>query len=330
LEYLPNQLVVFNPLAFGAVFYILFKYKPRDLFERGLYFLIFGFIGFFWLMAFRGHVEPHWTVACTVPMIVLLYRYSLQNQKLLRFVKYGIAPTIIILFLLRILLVTDNGLSRKFDFYGKQEKFEALESIVKEHPVIFTGSFQNPSLYHFFTKNETTVLSEITTRQTQFDIWQKELAWQGQPVFVCCTIPGVTQNFWIKSHKFHGFFCRDFQSVNRLKITYELNPLDYVKGDTIFLDFEIFNPQPNEINFNHPELPVSLKTVYFNNDEVLFVKCEWISPIEKLPSQSTIKGRLITVVPDFHGEYRFGLTLDNRVCKPVNSRFVKIYLRSER
>jgi hypothetical protein len=329
LEYLPNQLVVFNPLAFGAVFYILFKYKPRDIFERGLYFLIFGFIIFFWLTALRGHVEPHWTVVCTIPMIVLLYRYSLQNQKLLRFVKYGIAPSIILLFVLRILIATDNDLSRKFDFYGKRAKYETLETIVKDHPVIFTGSFQKPSLYHFFTKKETTVLSEITSRQTQFDIWQKELTWQGQPVFIACTVPDLSRNFWIKEHKFHGFFCENFQSVNRLKITYALNQTAYSKGDTLIIDFEIFNPQPNEINFNHPELPVSLKAVYFNNDDITFNNCEWVSPIEKLPSQSTIKGRLKTVIPNLQGEYKFGLTLDNRVCRPVNSAFAKIFLHKE-
>jgi hypothetical protein len=326
LIYLPNQLVVFNPLAFGAVLYILFKYKPRDIFERGLFFLIFGFLVFFWLMALRGHVEPHWTVACTVPMIVLLYRYSLQNHKLLRFVKKCIAPTVIILFVLRVALVADNMLTRKFDFYGKQVKFETLETITGEHPVVFTGSFQKPSLYHFFTKRESTVLSDITSRQTQFDIWQQELTWQGQPVFVCCTIPDLTRNFWIKEHKFHGFFCEDFQSVNRLKVTYELTQTEYQKGDTLALDVEIFNPQPNEIIFNHPELPVTLLAVYMNKDEVFFEKCECTSSIERIPSQSCIKGRLKTVIPDLQGDYKFGLTLDNRVCRPVNSSFVKIVL----
>jgi len=326
IEYLPNQLVVFNPLAFGAVFFILFKYKPRDVFERGLHFLIFGFILFFWGTSLRGHVEPHWTVASTVPMIILLYRYSLQNQKLLRFVKCWIAPSILLLFMLRILLVTDNEVSRKLDFYGKQERFETLETIASEHPVVFIGSFQKPSLYRFFTKKEATVLSGINSRQTQYDIWQKELAWQGQAVFVCCTIPNVTRNYWSKQYKFHGFVCENFQSVNRLKIAFDLNQTSFFGGDTLLLDFEIFNPQLNDIDFDHPELPVSIEAVYCNNSDLLFVKCDWNPKIEILPSHSRVKGQLKTAIPNLQGEYKFGLTLNNKICRPINSPFVKVLL----
>jgi len=324
LEYLPNQLVVFNPLTFGAVFYILFKYKPRDRFERGLYFLIFGFIFFFWLTALRGHVEPHWTVACTVPMIVLLYRHALHNQKLLRFVKYLVAPTVILLFVIRILLITDNDLSRKFDFFGKRAKFETLENIAGKYPVIFTGSFQKPSLYHFFTKNKTTVLSDLTSRQTQYDIWQRELEWQGEPVFINCTIPHLTKVYGPEAFTFQGFFCKNFQSVNRLQITYTLPKSMYFAGDTLLVNFEIFNPQPNEINFNHSELPVTLKAVYSNKSILLFCPCEWLSPIERLPSNSSIRGCLKTVIPHLQGDFKFGLTLSNKICTPVNSRFEPI------
>jgi len=225
---------------------------------------------------------------------------------------------------MRVLLTTDNYLSREFDFYGKNAKFEALESIAGKHPVVFIGSFQKPSLYHFFTKKKTTVLSAITSRQTQFDILQQELAYQEQSVFVCSKIPGLSKKFTVGAYSFDGFFIENFQSVNRLKITFELNQTTYSKGDTLILDFEIFNPQSNEINFKHSELPVTLVAVYFNKDAMFFSKCEWISSVEKLPSLATIKGGLKTVIPDLQGNYKFGLTLDNKICKPINSRFVKI------
>ncbi|MCL2290244.1 MAG: glycosyltransferase family 39 protein [Bacteroidetes bacterium] len=325
-EYLPNQLVVFNPLVVGAIFYILFKYKPRDIFERGLYALIIGFFTFFALMTFRGHVEPHWTVICSIPMIILLYRYSLQNKKLLRFVKYGIAPLMVLIFITRILFATDNSLTQRLDFAGKTTRFKALESIAGDKPVVFTGSFQKPSLYHFFTRKETTVLSAVNSRQTQFDIWQKELDWQGKPVFICSEVRGLTQEYNVGIYKFHGFFCDNFQSVNRLKITYELDQVAYSAGDTLYIHFEIFNPQPNEINFRHPELPVTLKTVYFDKNTPLFRHCEWINPVEKLPPHTSIKGMLKTVIPDLQGVYKFGLTLDNKLCFAANSAFVRLQI----
>ncbi|MDR0437366.1 MAG: glycosyltransferase family 39 protein [Bacteroidales bacterium] len=332
LIYLPNQLVVFNPLAFGAVFYILFKYKPRDVFERGLYALIFGFIGFFFVMAFRGHVEPHWTVAATIPMIVLLYRYSLRDRKLLRFVKYGIAPFVILIFVIRIILATDNKLSRNLHFSGKEAKFKALETLVGDTPVVFTGNFQTPSMYRFFTKQETTLLGSITYRQTQFDIWKKELAWQGQPVFVIGHVPRLSQDFEVDGYTFHGFFSEDFQSVNRLNMWfYTTEGQTFSAGDTLIVEIGIFNPQPYEIDFNHPELPVTFKAVYYLNKRTMFfVDCELTSayPLKKLKSESSReKNVLMTVIPDLQGEFQFGLTLDNGLVQPINSRFVKINIQ---
>ena len=96
-EYLPNQLLIFNPFTFGAVVYVLCKdsiYRTgqrrkcsafdeindmhsNQVFERGLKFILIGFFFFFWLMAFRGHVEPHWTIVCMIPAVVLVYRIHL-------------------------------------------------------------------------------------------------------------------------------------------------------------------------------------------------------------------------------------------------------------
>ena len=328
-EYLPNQLVVFNPLSMGAVVYILFKYKPQDAFERGLYTLIIGFFTFFALMTFRGHIEPHWTVICTIPMIVLLYRYTLQNKKILRFVKYAITPCIVLLFIMRILWTTDNGLTRRLDFIGKKTKFEKLEAIAGEKPVVFTGSFQKPALYHFFTGKETSVLSSVDTRQTQFDIWKQELAWQGKPVYVCRKIDYLLDDKGDGAHgeyRVLGFLCEHFQSVNRLKITYQLDQNAYYAGDTLHIHFEIFNPQPNEIDFQHPELPVTLKVVYFDKKTLSFKNCEWINPIEKLPPQTSAKGELKTIIPDLSGSYKFGLTLNNKLSSAVNSSFTVLQI----
>ena len=42
-EYIPNQLVVFNPFTFGAMVYLVLKHRPSDVFERGLFFIVIGF-----------------------------------------------------------------------------------------------------------------------------------------------------------------------------------------------------------------------------------------------------------------------------------------------
>ena len=103
LEYLPNQMAVFNPFTLGAVLYVMIRYKPADLLERSYYFQIAGFLIFFWLMTFRGHVEPHWTIACSIPVILILSDRCLKDPSLLRFTRKFILPSILLLLVIRII-----------------------------------------------------------------------------------------------------------------------------------------------------------------------------------------------------------------------------------
>ena len=336
IEYLPNQLVVFNPFTFGAVIYIVLKYRIDDLFERGLYFLLVGFLSFFWIMSFRGHVEPHWTVVCTIPMIILLYRRSLQDRKLMRFVQRWVLPSIILVFCTRIALVTD-WLPGHLNFYGKKIKNDAIKSVAGNIPVVFVGeSFQNPSTYHFFTGKESFVLSSVESRRTQFDIWQKELAYQGKPVFICQSKEGRSKAYHIDGHTFEGYFTSDFQSVNSVEIKYTLNRKEICPGDTLQIDFEMHNPTSKDIHFQHAEFPVTCKAAYLlrskiaagaGHKEIVLNDCVFDRKIETLPANTTITGIFRTVVPNIEpAVYNFTLTLDNTVCCAKNSDFVKISL----
>ncbi|MDR0233038.1 MAG: glycosyltransferase family 39 protein [Dysgonamonadaceae bacterium] len=327
LEYLPNQLAVFNPFTFGAVIYVLIRYRPKDVFERGLYFLIVGFLVFFWITSFRGHVEPHWTIACSIPMIILLYRRSLENPKLMRYVKKGIAVSILLILVARILLPI-GFLPEKLGFNGKAAKSKAIESVAGDLPVVFTGSFQNPSNYRFFTGKESFVLSAIDSRRTQFDIWQKELAYQGKPVFVAIQDDERSSEYIIDGKSFFGFFAENFQSVNRLQIEYELIEQEVRAGDRLVLPFTIQNPTNSAIDFEHPEFPVTWNAAYSKNVRRApwnYVECQLNFPIPVLPARTSasFRGNLTTTVPDFEeGEYLFTITLVNSLCAARNSSFI--------
>jgi hypothetical protein len=326
-EYLPNQLAVFNPFTFGALVYVLIKYKAKDVFERGMYFIIIGFIAFFWIMTFRGHVEPHWTVACSIPIVILLYRHNLENAKLLRYTKNIIAPSLLLLLVVRVLLVTDI-LPQKFGFSGKAEKSEAIASVADNLPVVFTGSFQNPSNYNFFTGKEAVVLSGANSRATQFDIWQKELEYQNKPVFICREIEGRSQEFEVGDYKFDGFRTENFQSVNRINIEYDLPYSKVFSGDTLRLKIKISNPTSFDVNFHHKEFPVRCEVGYATNarkGRIEFFPCEITEPISILNAESIVEKELITVVPTIKsGVYQFIITLVNDICPARNSKFVSI------
>ena len=182
LEYLPNQLLVFNPFTFGAVVYVLLsgssdsplppsqRGMPTGVFERGLKFVIVGFFFFFWLMTFRGHVEPHWTAVTAIPAVVLLYRKALVDNKLMKYIQWVVAPSLVLIIALRIALLTP--LADSFGFCTDKAHYEAIAEAAGNRPVAFRGSFQQPALYHYFTGKESSAFCTYYDRKTQYDLWQ--------------------------------------------------------------------------------------------------------------------------------------------------------------
>jgi len=324
LGHFPNQLAVFNPFTLGAVIYVLIKYKPQTLFEKALYFQIIGFQLFFFFMAFRGYVQPHWTAPTTMAMIILLYRASLKNEKLLRYVKNWVAPSILLLIVMRIFLVTDL-LPSRLRFSGKEITNKNIESVVGELPLVFTGSFQRSSTYQYFTKKEAILLSGVNSRLTQFDLWQKELDYQGKSVFILADIEGRSQEYIVDDTHFKGFVTNNLQTVNRLKIEYTLTKEEASTGNILIIDFKIENPCNFDVNFNHSEFPVKVKSVYTKRRQKNIFECELNESISIIPAKGSFKGTLKTVVPDLvPDDYQFTLTLDNTICPAINSYYVPL------
>ena len=336
-EYLPNQLLIFNPFTFGAVVYVLIKSKktslppidsfqrtnlPRNdmygklVFERGLRFILIGFFSFFWLMAFRGHVEPHWTIVCVIPAVVLVYRKALVDEKLRKYTKFFILPSLLLVLAFRILLMTP--LADRFGYHGKEPYYKAIEQVAGDRPVVFRGSFQEPALYHYFTGKKSSTLQCYYDRMTQYDLWQFDKAWIGKPVFVCGHVNERSETYQVDDVELEGFLCNDFSSANRLVTTFNITNADSDKapvfhhGDTLHIDFSIYNPCDAAIDFQHKDFAKSIKAHYLPGDD--FSYCHYKKILEIEP-ETTYHGQLYTIVNDEVdiGEYRFNLGIGDRI-----------------
>ncbi len=325
-EYLPNQLLIFNPFTFGAVVYVLCidSLRPSDhvipteergsvsvvgwsrndmhsnlVFERGMRFILIGFFFFFWLMAFRGHVEPHWTIVCVIPAVVLVYRKSLVDEKLTKYIKRFILPSLLLVLAFRILLLT--SFADRFGYHGKEAYYHAIEQVAGDHPVAFQGSFQQPALYHYFTGKESAALRSYYDRKTQYDLWQFDKDWMGNQVFVSTSLHKLSKEYQVNGVVFKGFLAEHFQSANRLVTTFCITNADTTRtpvfhhGDTIQVDFTIHNPYGQDIDFHHPEFDLCIKAQYLLSDD--FSYCLY-DDITFIPARSSYHGHLFTVVDD--------------------------------
>jgi len=324
-EYLPNQMAVFNPFILGAVIYVMIKYKSDDLFIRALYFLIIGFIGFFWITSFRGHVEPHWTVACSVPIIILIIRNIKNDSRLIKYIKYFIFPSFILILLVRIFLFTNISLINRLGMNGKREKYEFIESISKELPVAFLSSFQSPSMFSFFTGKEAFPLSTLNSRQTQYDIWQFEKKYLNKPVFIAYSHSSRSKSYEKGEFTFSGYKTDSLQTTNRLKIDFSMPPAQVSKGDTLDIKFTIFNPCEYDIDFSHSQFPVQIFTAYLKGKENHLQPVVLSEPVGIIYKGQSIQREMKTSVPELSEDmYNFGITLQTDLGPTLNCSFVKI------
>jgi len=326
LEYLPNQLATFNPFTLVAVLYVLFKYKPTQKFDRGQYFVIIGFILFFWISTFRGHAEPQWTVAASVPIIILLNNRIATDEWLRNYVQKFIGGSLFLVLIARVLLVT-NLLPAELYLSGKESRYLAIEKIAKNKPVIFAGSYQNPSLYTFFTGNPATPISSLYGRQTQFDIWHLEQDWHNKPVFVCGMFEGKSKTYKSGKSIIDGFFADRLQTTNRLKIKYEINRDSLRIGDAVSLNFTVENPTQSDINFACADFPIKINLIIIGNTDLFEIEGTTTNDITILKRNGKINNVIKFVIPDLpRGDYKFGLGCSTIFGPTLNSDIKNVTL----
>jgi hypothetical protein len=318
-------MAVFNPFTLGAVIYLLVRYKSENLFEKALSFLIIGFLGFFWFTSLRGHVEPHWTVACSIPMIILLFWRASTVESLKRFVRKFVLPSLVILFVIRILLISNLPFVAELGFNGKEERYEFIELKSDDLPVVFLGSFQGPSLYNYFTGKESFVLSTLNSRLTQFDIWEKEKNFQNKPVFLAGYETTGSRVFEEGKFKLTGYATDSLQTTNRMKITYSVPDEILNPGDSVSISISVNNPCEYNLNFNHSQFPVKVTPVFIDKEKLIIQNGALSEKIDILYKGVSLKRTVKFVVPQLPtGSYSFGISLNSPLGPTFNSKFVKV------
>ena len=169
IEYLPGQALSFNPFIFFITLWILFIKKPKDLLFRSFHYIIAGMILFFWISTLRGHAQPQWTIAASVPMIILVYYHTCRDAKLNGYLRKFVYPTIPMLLILRV-IISINNLPLQLEFFNKEQWARDLSKIADDRVLVFRDGYQKPSLYSFYTGKEATVINSVNYRKTQHDL----------------------------------------------------------------------------------------------------------------------------------------------------------------
>ena len=323
LEFIPNQLLVFNPVCFClAVYFCWKKRKTEDLFERACVITILGFILFFWVMTVKGHAEPHWTVAASVPMIILLWK-ELRNEQWHKWLMRGVLPIVGLLMILRIaapLLLNNNFVVA----FGNRAKYDSIYEYCGNTPAVFVGSFQDPSLYRYYINENSMSISSLYGRRTQFDLWQFDKNIQGKPANIINTNVyqrGVPEGYDLIEKNGVSFYLhktKGFQGTNRIQVNVD----NYrIANDSLYLNLTLFNPYETAFVFDNPEFPITLHVVYLQKHGSTFpITCPIPSGIIIPAGGYLTLSTVVKYIPDVP----VVICLDNVVNRSVNSKPIKL------
>jgi hypothetical protein len=317
-EYLLNQLVIHNPLILIVTLLLIFKRRPGNQFEKSLWFIIAGFLIFFFISCFRYHVEPHWTALISIPVLILLTTSpgdDMISGRLLKWTAVAILPLILIG---RIALMADflPVAYLKKEIHDTKNRMIQISKVAGDRPVVFTNSYQDPSQYSFHTGHFAHSLNNLAYRRTQYDIWDFEERLNGREVLYVphWLTPDYKKN--LTKYMLPGgdsLFARvftDFQSLQRECVIIKDDSLSFKKEQYQSIQLDLFNPYPYLIRLDHREMPVHFYAAFFREG---LLKSEF-----RISLPDTVRtifpGDTLSVRCSFYpgnipsGKYRFAIT----------------------
>ena len=208
-EYPIYQLLILGPFVAIPILTSLFKFKARDAFERSLLFFFWGFLIFFFLMSFKSHIEPHWTVLMALPALIIVPKYFANHVWRKWFLRLAFTNAVLLL-LTRFLI---SGVEMpKSHFWGNEKWVNLIAQKSERQPVVFYGSYQEASLFEFYANIPANSYNPYYYHPTQFDLWQKENELRHQKVFFVSkqkmrqkcdsieTVKGLYYGYWIEDY----------------------------------------------------------------------------------------------------------------------------------
>ncbi len=193
INFILAQLILFGPLIGFFLWIGFFKSQRRNQLEKTLYWQIIGVLIFFFLLTFNGEVQGHWTSILIIPLIYFGYLFLNENKQFRKWAYYQWPLSVLLIFVLKLGLVTElpvkkiNALFK--DFKTKEEWAQSIHSTINDRPLVFMNSYQNASIYEFYTGQKAITISNVMSRKNQYDLWHSEDSLRGETVAIIPNYP---------------------------------------------------------------------------------------------------------------------------------------------
>ena len=241
--HLVNQIAILG-FTFPIIYLAFYKnLKNKDLFQKALNYIVIGFIGFFFLMSFKGPTQAQWTLPISFPLIIITFLYILDNPKSKKIFKRLAIVNLVVIVLARILLANEGILPVELETHGNKKWVEKIAKETKGQKKLFLNSYQNASIYSFYSKDALTgAYNSFDARKNQFNIWNLQDSLLNQDIIQITGHDNGDALYVFKKKKkgkLYAGILEDFKSLRNLK---------YISGNATLhnnnntVDISIYNP----------------------------------------------------------------------------------------
>jgi len=252
----------------GFTFIIMYKaffkgIKSNDLFHKGLNYIISGFFIFFLVASFRGHVQAQWIAPIMLPLILITFNYLVENNTQLKLFNYLAIANIIIILFVRIMIANEGIIPVKLDFHGNKQWTLKVKELTKGSDKLFINSFQNASIYWFYTKEKIHYQKNYLGRKNQYGFIP------GNDIFTSDSIAYITRiskeysTIKMKSSGKDSIFIsfiNDYKSFFNLEIDFvDSSNIVFTTSTKKTYDVVMKNPYKFDINLNDIEVQVTFQ-----------------------------------------------------------------------
>lgn len=254
LEYLGNQIVMVGPFCGIILICLGFSRRVENKFEAALKFNLVGFFAGFLFSSLKGHVEPHWTAFAIVPLLILSVPMVDQRPRLKKWVLNLSYISILIILPARFIVIEDFGILPEqvsHRFLHKEEHYLQIQEKAGNRPIVYSNSYQHPSLQWFFSKKPSFTKNDRLYRRNQYDLMDMEADLHGKKVmyFTRFDVPGA-DSIITDRQRFQVHYTSFFASYNRVEIRPPELDWDFEAGDMLDVDLKLVNPTDRSIYFS--------------------------------------------------------------------------------
>jgi 4-amino-4-deoxy-L-arabinose transferase-like glycosyltransferase len=302
---------IVNAIAIlGFTFIIIYKaffkgIKNNDIFHRGLNSIVLGFFFFFLAASFRGHVQAQWIAPIMLPLILSTFNYLIEHKKSLNLFCYLALTNITIILFVRIIIANEGIIPIKLDFHGNKQWTLKVKKLTKNSEKLFVNSFQNASIYWFYTKEKSHYQKNYLGRKNQYGFIPGNDIFSSDSIAYITRISKEYSEIKMKSSGKDSIFIsylKDYKPLFDLEINFKNSTtIEFNATMKKSYDVVIKNPYSFDINIEDIEVHVAFQNKKGNEKYSIPAKIN-SSTIKALSQQNLtleLEGSLINNIQEY-------------------------------